>query len=645
MNKYNSEEIVSKTINKSNTTAILNHFLFLLLFIVFFDSHSQINKYEHYFTSNEVGSFLVGDKELFWDNPIGVFKKNLSTNKVEMIRRNYSKISRRAYFIGYDDQNKLWIQNSFIPKYSIYDGQNFITSDTIKVNSSKIPLNNLRVFVIDKNKRKWIINKENELYIIDKKDVLNFKNIGFEAIKGSISCITFDFTGNLWISTYKEIFKFDLNEAKLIKIETEGLFEVISKNISIISIGIDNRDNIWVAQIPRSAIGIYENANKKWRKVTFNENPSFIGVNQILIDEDNTKWFTSSNGIILINGKDSKIYYNDSTSKSSYGIQLDSQKNAYVSYLSGTIYKFENEKFKQVFTNSNPLESNLLNAIYKDDKSIWINASKGLHKFDGKNWMNFDFATLGQGNHKYLNDFYIDKQGNRWFGTTTGLFKFNKVKWEIFDRDNKGLKSDFVNAFLFDSKNKLWIGTREGLFRYDQDSIPCKIPINPNVRFNEFIKFIKKDSEGNIWVARDEYSASLYKYNEKTDTFSYFLYDILDTKNDNSDNLYFLSSKEILTTFKGDVCVPDLKVPSFNKVKFYKMLFDNDTLWILLSNGHLLKSTKGKFEIYKNPIIDDISDGITCFTINDSKVYFGTHYGLFVVKLKELEKIELFSNW
>ena len=631
--------------NKTHKLNKFHYFLFLNLLIIFFNSNSQINKYEHYFTSKEVGSFLVGEKEIFWDNPIGIFKKDLLTDKVELIRRNYSKISRRANFIGYDDENKLWIQNSFTPQYSIYDGQNLITADTIKTNSIKIPLNNLRVFVIDKNKRKWIINKDNELYIIDKMEVLSLKNKGFEVIKGGISCLTFDFSGNLWISSYKEIFKFDLNEAKLIKVDTDGLFEVISKNISIISIGIDKRDNIWVAQIPRSAIGIYENTNKKWRKITFNENPSFIGVSQILIDENNTKWCTSSNGIIVINGKESKIYYNDSTTKSSYGIQLDRQKNAYISYLSGTIYKFENEKFKQVLTNSNPLKSNLINAIYKDDKSIWINASKGLHKFDGKKWINFDFATLGQGNHKYLNDFYIDKQGNRWLGTSTGLFKYGKAKWEVFDRDNKGLKSDFVNSFLFDSKNKLWIGTREGLFRYDQDSIPSKIPINPNVRYNEFIKFIKKDSEGNIWAARDEYSASLYKYNEKTDTFNYLLYDILDAKNDDSNNLYFLTSKELLTTLKGDICIPDLKVPSFKKVKFYKMIFDNGTLWILLSNGHLLKSTKGKFEIYKNSILGDISEGITSFTINDSKVYFGTHFGFFVVKLKELEKIELFSNW
>lgn len=75
------------------------------------------------------------------------------------------------------------------------------------------------------------------------------------------------------------------------------------------------------------------------------------------------------------------------------------------------------------------------------------------------------------------------------------------------------------------------------------------------------------------------------------------------------------------------------------------MFFEGDTLWILLGNGNIIKSSNKSFEVFKNPIIDMLKEGITCFCVCRSKIYIGSQNGLFELNPTDLEKIKLFTNW
>lgn len=605
---------------------------------------AQKNTYKHYFTPKEIREFYVGEQDLFWENKIGIFKKNLKTQKNELIRPNNAKISQRSTFKGIDDEGKWWIQSSTIPKYMVHDGKSFVPIDTLSQHQVKVPLKNLKLFLINSDKKKWLVDSIGQLFIISKTEVQIIKNTSINEIE-NISSVSIDFKQNLWLTTYKEIYKFDKQTGKLLKIDTEGLFNELGSRINIISHGIDQNENIWVGIIPKSAIGFYNNKTGKWSKIRFDENPHFTGVKEIVIDKDNTKWFASSNGILKYDNKDWAFFYNDETSNSSYQIKLDKENNVYVGYILGTIYKFENNQFRGVIESDNPLESNIISSIFCDNNSLWINASKGLHNFDGKKWISFDLEQIGNHNYKYVNDFSVSEDGSRWFGTTTGLLKLKDNKWEVFDRNNNGLSNDQVNSFTVDSAKNLWFGTREGLFKYNESFSSSKILLNPNQTYGEYINFIKKDKEGIIWVGKGEYTTSLYRYDAQNTKFESKNQSVIQALNDSNKNLFFLTNKSLLTTYDGVICIPDFKLPSFKKINYYKMFFERDTLWILLGNGNIIKSTNKSFEVFKNPTIDILKEGITCFCVCRSKIYIGSQNGLFELNQTDLEEIKLYTNW
>jgi ligand-binding sensor domain-containing protein len=571
----------------------------LLLALIFLLLHvtkvfAQVNKYKHYYTKKEVGSYFVSESDFYWENTIGIFKKNLKTQKNELIKQNFSRHSQRSYFTGMDEEGKLWIQNTSAPKYTIYDGETFRPIDTLKQHLVILPLKKLKLFVIDRNKQKWIIDSLGQLFVFNRKDVKIFKNTGINKIE-NISSVSIDFKQNLWLSTYKEIYKFDLKFSTLTKIDTDGLFKELGSRISIISHGIDQNDNIWVGIIPKSAIGFYDSKTAKWSKIRFDDNPNFAGVNEIVIDKNDTKWFASSNGILQYNNKDWTFFYNDETSNMASQIKLDEANNAYVSYTLGSVYKFENNTFKSVIPSDNPLESNTISNFFCNNDTLWINASKGLHKFNGKDWVSYDLEKIGNFNYKYVHDFSSSNDGTRWFGTSTGLLKLKNNNWEVFDRNNNGLNNDEINSFIFDNDKNLWIGTREGLFRYNRSFIPERFQLNPNQRHDEYINFVKKDKEGFIWAGKGEYSSLVYKYDALNGKFEFQNQTVIQSQNDIKNNLFFLTNKNILTTSNGVICIPDYKLPTFKNTSFYKMYFDNNTLWILLGNGNIIKSTSEKY--------------------------------------------------
>ncbi len=58
------------------------------------------------------------------------------------------------------------------------------------------------------------------------------------------------------------------------------------------------------------------------------------------------------------------------------------------------------------------------------------------------------------------NDIYtinIDKLGNKWIGTTSGLEKFDDHSWKVYNKSNSDLSADKVNAITIDSSGNKWV--------------------------------------------------------------------------------------------------------------------------------------------------------------------------------------------
>ncbi|MDB5129365.1 hybrid sensor histidine kinase/response regulator transcription factor [Mucilaginibacter sp.] len=126
-----------------------------------------------------------------------------------------------------------------------------------------------------------------------------------------------------------------------------------------------------------------------------------------------------------------------------------------------------------------------------------------------------------------VNCIYKDEKGFMWFGTTSGLNRYDGSKFKVFKRDIKdpnSLAENHVMRIAEGPGKKLWIFTHSDISIYDptverfSNNIAAelsryKIPANPITR-------IEKDKQGEFWFATDK--KGLYRYSPKTGQTAFY---------------------------------------------------------------------------------------------------------------------------
>jgi ligand-binding sensor domain-containing protein len=121
----------------------------------------------------------------------------------------------------------------------------------------------------------------------------------------------------------------------------------------------------------------------------------------------------------------------------------------------------------------------------------------------------------------HVNCVFKDRKGFMWFGTTSGLNRYDGNKFKIFKRDVKdpnSLAENHVMNIAEGPGDKLWIFTHSSISIYDPamerfsndlsaELSRYKIPTSPITR-------IKKDKQGEFWFATDQ--MGLYRYDPKS---------------------------------------------------------------------------------------------------------------------------------
>lgn len=102
---------------------------------------------------------------------------------------------------------------------------------------------------------------------------------------------------------------------------------------------------------------------------------------------------------------------------------------------------------------------------------------------------------------------YQDKQGFMWFGTFSGLNRFDGYKFKTYKAlagTLNGLRSDKIEYITEDNYGFIWIRTNEGvIYRLDKrndkfQAVPQSI--KPFEKFSAEVKTIRKMSNGNLWL-------------------------------------------------------------------------------------------------------------------------------------------------
>jgi len=170
---------------------------------------------------------------------------------------------------------------------------------------------------------------------------------------------------------------------------------------------------------------------------------------------------------------------------------------------------------------------------------LWFGTQSGLNKYDGYDITVFrhdpnDPNSLSNDNAGNL---FIDRAGIIWIGTWGGGLNRLDPRTEQFTTylhdpaDPHSLSHDRVQTIFEDSMGNLWVGTAgNGLDKFDRENEIFTNyrpdPDNPTTSLsNDRIWRIAEDRAGYLWVATSD---GLNRFDPNSETFTHFKYDPAD---------------------------------------------------------------------------------------------------------------------
>ena len=125
--------------------------------------------------------------------------------------------------------------------------------------------------------------------------------------------------------------------------------------------------------------------------------------------------------------------------------------------------------------------------------------------------------------HSKVNCITQDQKGFMWFGTGSGLCRYDGFKLKVYKNsknDQKNLFTNKINCIYVDRSGTLWIGAKE-LHRYNQQSDDFT-RLSHNENWGPFINDIKEDRFGTFWLSTG--GNRLVRFDRKNQKFSSVLF-------------------------------------------------------------------------------------------------------------------------
>lgn len=323
-----------------------------------------------------------------------------------------------------------------------------------------------------------------------------------------------------------------------------------------------NQTNMSSSGKPKTEGTNISKLSKTW--TLYNQNNSELPWDMsraITVDNDNSIWIGTDNGIVAIkdnkwnhyNSKNTIISapnYNKNQTQSVRYAAVDKKNNKWF-IIGWDAYKFDNDKWTKYDSLNSPI--NWARKIFVDkSNNIWFTSWNGVSKFDGSSWTTYNKAnaqlpsdkTLGifvdskyriwigtfEGNvvidngktvllneessplsKAYISQMYEDKKGNLWFDLYNdkstkhkGIYILEGKKWTKIQLPKNMPEDSSINEFLLDeNSNELWLTVNGvGILLYNLDSKIWEIYTNANSNIPSiYAEQIAKDKDGATWIA------------------------------------------------------------------------------------------------------------------------------------------------
>jgi ligand-binding sensor domain-containing protein len=398
--------------------------------------------------------------------------------------------------LAIDSLNNVWVGTLFTGLY-MFDGK---TWKAYHASNSNLISSYINSVAVDYKNRIWVATqiglyrKEGDSFI-----EYNTSNspIPYNRIVKAIS----DSKGNLWIlnNDYGSPSNSSKNTEAITKWDgnTFNVFytwDIAKGQSHIFSITADQSDNIWAA----ASNCLYKFDGAEWTKHSFDPGYGDYQPEKICADLFDNIWIGTFFGdIVKVKEKNCTVFR--ASSNHLPGGTISSIKSAgkyvYITYENdGNIYQIdalENKSNLSVKIIDTPAAD--IRAIYVGYKNeIWVACNqKGLFKYDGTDWVNYDNNNSGLPNDAVV-AIDLDKQGNvfavcgfnygspPWEG---GLAYYDRKEWQTYIYGNSNLALIGLNGGFLDARNNLCAYNFSGLSVFNQQGINTDTIMNAPVNF------------------------------------------------------------------------------------------------------------------------------------------------------------------
>ncbi len=486
-----------------------------------------------------------------------------------------------------------------------------------KVGSKNIAENSVTSIFKDSKKNLWIGTYRNGLYLFDIKNqkFTNWKyNPGnendFNGQTGSltnnyITSILEDDKGNIWISTYNGLNKFNPSYSgnTFVRFYSDPLDSATISNNLIWNLipSKEGKNKFWIGTA--KGLDLYNSDQSTFTrfKIPFENKLQFgASVGSVIVENSKKEshyWIGTYAGLIKTNGK----------------------HNGFIRYVHE-----EN--------NSLSIINNQINALIKDKSGvIWIATENGVSYISPKEVrfnlylnekkMSSSFDKLRKSSITAISQ---SKDGTIWAGTSKGLFSFNKLEGTQF-LDAKLVNSDInVWSLYHGNSDNIWIGTYgQGLKEYKlKSNTLISIPIKSQIIMPSlylYIKSVLQDNEGFVWAGC--WGSGLVRFDPTKNEYNIFISD-----ENNPNSLSYNDVWAIYEDSKNNIWIATngggLNLFDKKKQMFYRLLNNSSDSSGLSSNSvySICESRHQTNKSNENEIILWVgtSNGLNKVVINNS---------------------------
>ncbi|WP_166963816.1 hybrid sensor histidine kinase/response regulator transcription factor [Yeosuana marina] len=502
--------------------------------------------------------------------------------------------------------------------------------------------------------------------------------------QSSVIAIHQDYLGQMWLGTRDGLNKYDGSKFTVYKNNPSDSLSI--SNNDILAIDEDTSGNIWIGTY--NGLNCYDPVSNTFKNFfhsnsDFSLNNNTVWCIKVIKDEI---WIGTSNGLSVFNKKTGKFisaFMNNENSESlpdNFILKILQSKNGdiWIGTANGLCKLIKRVNNSFYFKNyAMPIEAlNSANNLYVQDiledneNNIWIaTKTNGLFKYDEASdklipFINkkdnpdfdFDFRAIG-----------IDKQGNLWLGTYSGVYilKDKKISQAVFENTVDDKNFSKIKCIYLDKKGSVWVGTYyNGVNLWDETNsnfTNLTESKGKNVLSYNVVGSIVSDFKETICFGTE--GGGVTVLNTTLNTTNYI--NVNNTKGLSSDNIktLFLDNQDLwIGTFGKGLSVYNLKDNRIENKKISSSLNNlldkqsvyvikkesDDVVWLgTFSIGLIRYNLKNKtFKVFKNEeSANSISSNrIRSVLIDDKKkIWVGTQSGLNVIKFENgKERIERF---